>query len=154
MYSLDFIRKATNMPDSILSSAFVRSVSGPTRNHTRSLNTDQPMLCPRLCHRSNGTFPSYPDSASLWRAQMSRQWSYRFCPHCISYCCGSLTAYGHMCRSQHVHPLCHLLNCMRVRCSLTPNGECTDNSCPPILRDKHWCGICAQLTIVNAHECK
>ena len=60
MYSLDFIRKPTNIPSSILSSAFVRSVNGPTRYHTLSPNTHLPMWCPRHRHRSNGTFPSGP----------------------------------------------------------------------------------------------
>ena len=49
-----------NTQDSILSSAFVRSVNGPTRYHTRSRNTHLPMWCPRPRHRSNGTFPSDP----------------------------------------------------------------------------------------------
>ena len=58
--SLDFIRKPTNMPDSILSSAFDRSVNGPNRYHTRSPHAHLPMWCRRLRHRSNGTFPSDP----------------------------------------------------------------------------------------------
>ena len=52
MYSLDFSWKPTNMPDSILSSAFVRSVNGPTRCHNRSPNAHLPMWCPRPRHRS------------------------------------------------------------------------------------------------------
>ena len=58
MCSQDFIRKPTNIPGSILSSAFVRFVNGPTRYHTLSPNTHLPMWCPRPRHRSNGTFPS------------------------------------------------------------------------------------------------
>ena len=50
----------TDEQDSILSSAFVRSVNGPTRYHTRSPNTHLPMWCPRPRHSSNGTFPSDP----------------------------------------------------------------------------------------------
>ena len=75
---LNFIRKPTNIPGSILSSAFVRSVNGPTRYHTLSPNTHLPMWCPRPRHRSNGTFPSTqlcPGSARWWRAQSSKQWS-------------------------------------------------------------------------------
>ena len=56
IYSLDCIRKPTKMPGSILSSDFVRSVNGPTRNHTLSPNTHLPMWCPRPHHRSNGAF--------------------------------------------------------------------------------------------------
>ena len=60
IYSLDFIRKPTNMPDSILSSAFVRRpICQRTHSyHTRPPNTHLPMWCPRPRHRSNGTFPS------------------------------------------------------------------------------------------------
>ena len=59
--SLDFIPNPTNVPDSILSSAFVRSVNGPTRYP----NTHLPMWCPRPRHRSNGTFPSDPTVSKL-----------------------------------------------------------------------------------------
>ena len=65
MYSLDFIRKPTIMPDSILSSAFVRSVNGPARYHTCSPNTHLPMWCPRPRHRSNDTFPSDPNRVQV-----------------------------------------------------------------------------------------
>ena len=51
MYSQNFIRKTTNIPNTILSSAFVRSVNGPTRHHNLSPNTHLPMKCPRPRHR-------------------------------------------------------------------------------------------------------
>ena len=58
MYSLDFIRKPMYMPDSILSSAFIRSVNGSTRHHTCSPHL--PMWRPRPRHCSKGTCPSDP----------------------------------------------------------------------------------------------
>ena len=60
MYSLVLSQKPTNMSESVLSSAFVRS-----GYHTRSPNTHLPMWCPQPRHRSNGTFPSDPTVSSL-----------------------------------------------------------------------------------------
>ena len=142
MYSLDFIRKLTNMPDSILSSAFVRSVNGPTLHHTRSPKRICPCGVRDLA--TVRTVPSHrtqpcPGSAT-WKRAFSNQWSlipvvsgvitqrrsfqggYRSFPSFISYCCGdlhhswfSIAAYGHLSQSQQVHPICQLLNCIRVR---------------------------------------
>ena len=58
MYTLDLIRKPTNIPDSILSSASVRHVNGPTLYHTRCPNTRLPVRCPRPHRRSKSTIPS------------------------------------------------------------------------------------------------
>ena len=42
---------------------------------------------------------------------------------------------------------------MRVCCSFfSLYGECKDHSCSSILRDQHWCGISAQIPIINAHK--
>ena len=75
MYSLDFIKKPTNMPDSNLSSAFVRSVHGPNQYHTRSQNTHLPMSatsppCERCVPvgpnraqvQNRGGVPTYPSN--------------------------------------------------------------------------------------------
>ena len=43
---------------------------------------------------------------------------------------------------------------MRVRCSLSLDGECKDHSFSSIVRDQHRCGDPAQIAIVNAHKWK
>ena len=99
------------------------------------LNASSP--CHHQSHCSLG-----PSISSVITRRIRFQSGYGSCPSCISYCCGdlhhscfSIAAYGHLCGSQHVHPLCQLLNCMRVRSFLSFNGECKDHSCSSILRD-------------------
>ena len=207
MYSLDCIKTPTNMPDSTLSSAFVRSVNGPTRYHTRSPNTHLPMWCPRRRHRANGTFPSHAtvsrfinvaacpntlavvfDSSGIciWQLNSSSflsvlttsptnshcslgqsiskviTWCRRFprwlqiLPFYTSYCSGdlhhssfSVAAHGHLCRSQHVHPI---QRSFTTACGSTApflNGQTKDRS--SILPDPNGCGISAQIPMINAH---
>ena len=79
MYSLDFSQEPTNMPDSFLSSAFVRSVNGPTRYHTRSPNASAHVVSADLT--TIRTIPFHrtqpcPSSASWWPAQCLRFWWY------------------------------------------------------------------------------
>ena len=76
----------------------------------------------------------------------SFQGSCRSCPFCTSCCSGdlhhswfSVAAYGHLCRSQQVHPLLPGFSTARGSTTSSLNGERKDHS--SILPDSNWCGI-------------
>ena len=177
---------STVMPDSLLSAAFVQSVNGLTRYHTRSPNTHLPMwsgtsplpigptmsrfsilvACPiiqttvfdagvELKFILQGPYHATALGQSISPVITRRrgfQGGYSSCPSSTSYCGGdlhlswfSIAAHHHLCRSQHVHPLCQLFTCMRVRSSLSLTGKCKDPFCLSILHDQHPCNISAEM---------
>ena len=83
--------------------------------------------CPdHATHQSNCS-PSQPISSVIVSKVVTDP-----CPSCISCFCGnlhhcsfSIAAYGHLCQAKRAHPLCRLVNCIRVRCSLSTGSTKT-----------------------------